>query len=143
MIVFNLSCNRAHQFEGWFGSADDFAAQAQAGNIACPICGSVEIEKQLSAPYVNTRSSEAPEQAQVPVASAVQSLRRKFIEYLLENTENVGRRFPEEARRIHYKEAPPRSIRGVASTSEVAELQEEGIEVMAVPDLQPPPDKLH
>lgn len=145
MIVFNLSCNRAHQFEGWFGSADEFASQVQAGSIACPVCGSVKIEKQLSAPYVNTRSSApaAGESQQVAVANAAQALKQKFLEQVLGNTENVGRRFPEEARRIHYKESPARAIRGTASTREVVELKEEGIDIMAVPDLHALPEKLH
>ena len=145
MIVFNLSCNRAHQFEGWFGSADDFASQAEAGSIACPVCGSVKIEKQLSAPYVNTRSSvsAAGESQQVAVANAAQALKQKFLEHVLSNTENVGRRFPEEARRIYYKESPERAIRGTASTREVVELKEEGIDIMALPDLHALPEKLH
>lgn len=143
MIVFNLACNRAHQFEGWFGSADDFTSQAEAGSIACPVCGSVKVEKQLSAPYVNTRSSEGDEARQVTVANAGQALRQKFIEHVLNNTENVGRRFPEEARRIHYKESPERAIRGTASTREVVELQDEGIDILAVQDLHAIPDKLH
>lgn len=144
MIVFNLSCSRAHQFEGWFGSADDFASQAEAGSIACPVCGSVKIEKQLSAPYVNTRSSSpGTESQQVSVANAAQALKVKFLEHVLNNTENVGRRFPEEARRIHYKESPERPIRGTASTKEVGELKEEGIDIMAVPDLHAVPEKLH
>jgi hypothetical protein len=145
MIVFNLSCNRAHQFEGWFGSADDYMSQAEAGSIACPVCGSVKIEKQLSAPYVNTRSaaSAASETQQVAVANAAQALKQKFLEHVLSSTENVGRRFPEEARRIHYKESPERPIRGTASTREVVELKEEGIDVMAVPGLHTPPEKLH
>jgi hypothetical protein len=144
MIVFNLSCSRAHQFEGWFGSVDDFASQAEAGSIACPVCGSVKIEKQLSAPYVNTRSSApAPESQQVSVANAAQALKVKFLEHVLNNTENVGRRFPEEARRIHYKETAERPIRGTASTKEVVELKEEGIDIMAVPDLHAVPEKLH
>jgi hypothetical protein len=145
MIVFNLSCNRAHQFEGWFGSADEFASQAEAGSIACPVCGSVKIQKQLSAPYVNTRSTVAPtsESQQVAVANAAQVLKQKFLEHLLHNSEDVGRRFPEEARRIHYKEAPERAIRGTASAREVVELKDEGIDIMAVPELQALPEKLH
>jgi hypothetical protein len=145
MIVFNLSCEKAHRFEGWFGSAGDFESQAEAGSIACPVCGSVEIEKQLSAPYVKTRSTAqaADESQPVAVANAAQMLRQKFVEHVVNNTEFVGRRFPEEARRIFYKEAPERAIRGTASGQEVVELKEEGIDVLAVPDLPGTPDKVH
>ena len=116
MIVFDLACDNNHPLEGWFGSADDFALQAKAGDIACPVCGSVEVARQLSAPYVNTRSGSTPadESQIVPVANAAQELKKKFIEHVLSNTEDVGQRFPEEARRIFYKEAPERAIRGTA-----------------------------
>ena len=144
MIVFNLSCHKSHRFEGWFGSADEFTSQAEAGDIACPVCGSVEIEKQLSAPYVNTRSTSGADDARpVTVANAAQMLRQKFIEHVLDSTENVGRRFPEEARRIFYKEIPERAIRGTATGKQVAELKEEGIDVLAVPDIAAAPEKLH
>ena len=145
MIVFNLACNNHHGFEGWFGTADDFAQQAKAGDIACPVCGSMEVARQLSAPYVNTRSGGkgADEAHVVTVANAAHDLRKKFIEHVLSNTEDVGRRFPEEARRIFYKEAPERAIRGTASSQEVGELTQEGIDVMAIPGTPALPGKLH
>jgi len=145
MIVFDLACDNNHPFEGWFGSADDFALQAKAGEIACPVCGSVEVTRQLSAPYVNTRSSgnQAGETHMVSVANAAQELKKKFIEHVLSSTEDVGQRFPEEARRIFYKEAPERAIRGTASSREVGELKEEGIDVMAIPGTLTLPEKLH
>jgi hypothetical protein len=145
MIVFDLTCDNSHLFEGWFGSADDFALQAKAGDIACPVCGSVEITRQLSAPYVNTRSGskQADESQMVSVANAAQELKKKFIEHVLSNTQDVGHRFPEEARRIFYKEAPERAIRGTASSQEVSELKEEGIDVMAIPVVPALPEKLH
>ena len=145
MIVFDLACDNNHPFEGWFGSADDFALQAKAGYIACPVCGSVDITRQLSAPYVNTRSGSKPtdESQMVSVANAAQELKKKFIEHVLSNTVDVGQRFPEEARRIFYKEAPERAIRGTASSQEVGELKEEGIDVMAIPVTPRLPEKLH
>jgi hypothetical protein len=145
MIVFDLTCDKNHQFEGWFGSAEDFTAQANAGDIACPVCGSVEVTRRLSAPYVNTRSagSQADESQMVSVANAAQELKKKFIEHVMNNTEDVGRRFPEEARKIFYKEAPERAIRGTASTHEVGALKDEGIDVMAIPGTPPLPEKLH
>jgi hypothetical protein len=145
MIVFDLACDNNHSFEGWFGSADDFALQANAGYIACPVCGSVEVTRQLSAPHVNTRSGGNPadESQIVSVANAAQELRKKFIEHVLSSTEDVGHRFPEEARKIFYKETPERAIRGTASSQEVGQLKEEGIDVMAIPGTPALPEKLH
>jgi hypothetical protein len=145
MIVFNLACDNNHPFEGWFGTADDFALQAKAGDIACPVCGSVEVTRQLSAPYVNTRSGnkQADESHRVAVANAAQELKKKFIEHVLSSTEDVGHRFPEEARKIFYKETPERAIRGTASSQEIGQLKEEGIDVMAIPGTPALPEKLH
>lgn len=144
MIVFDLSCEKSHRFEGWFGSADDFAVQVRGGSIACPLCGSLDIARQLSAPYVSTRASEPSQEPQpVMVANAARLLHKKFIEYVLQNTEDVGRHFPDEARRIFYKEVAERAIRGTASMKEVIELKEEGIDVLAVSGIPVPPKTLH
>ena len=145
MIVFDLACDNNHPFEGWVGSADDFDLQAKAGDIACPVCGSVDVTRQLSAPYVNTRSGNRPddESQMVSVANAANELKKKFVEHVLSNTEDVGPRFPEEARRIFYKETPARAIRGTASNQEVGEMKEEGIDVMAIPGTLALPEKLH
>lgn len=149
MIVFNLSCGNDHRFEGWFSSADDFTVQAGNGAVSCPVCGSSQVARQLSAPYVNTGKSapadvpaRASHDAAVGVASSAALLREKFVEFVLKNTEDVGNRFPEEARRIHYKESAERPIRGKASTDEVSALREEGIDILALPSLAAP-DKLH
>ncbi|HYN26754.1 MAG TPA: DUF1178 family protein, partial [Burkholderiales bacterium] len=139
MIVFDLSCEKSHRFEGWFGSADDFAVQARGGSIACPLCGSIDIARQLSAPHVSTRGSEPSQEPQpVMVANAAALLHKKFIEYVLHSTEDVGRRFPDEARRIFYKEVAERAIRGTASMKEVIELKEEGIDVLTVSGIPVP-----
>jgi hypothetical protein len=144
MIVFNLSCEHDHRFEGWFGSADDFDGQTKRGAVACPVCGSVEISRRLSAPYVNTRSDARSEAMQsVTTANSAEMLRRRFIEFVLKNTEDVGPKFAEEARRIHYQEVPERAIRGQASQQDVTELGQEGIDVLAVPGVPTPPDRMH
>ena len=144
MIVFNLSCEKDHRFEGWFRSADDFALQVKDGGIACPLCGSLDIVKQLSAPYVSARGSEAPQEPHsVMVANAARSLHQKFIEFVLQNTEDVGARFTDEARRMFYKEVAERAIRGTASIKEVNELKEEGIDVLAVLGFPVPPETRH
>ena len=145
MIVFDLTCDNSHSFEGWFGCADDFALQAKAGDIACPVCGSIDITRELSAPHVKTQtgSVSADPSHMVSVANAAHELKRKFIEYVLSHTEDVGHRFPEEARKMYYKEAQERAIRGTASGQEVSELKEEGIDVMAIPGAAALPEKLH
>jgi hypothetical protein len=144
MIVYNLACDNAHRFEGWFSSAEGFDAQSIAGLLSCPVCGSVDIVRQPSAPYVSTRGPEETEvQLQAETTDLVEVVRRRFIEHVIRKSEDVGNRFPEEARRIHYREVPVRSIRGQASRSEVDELREEGIEVLSIPGLPVPPDQLH
>ena len=146
MIVFNLACEQSHSFEGWFGSAADMATQQTRGLLACPVCGSAKIEKQLSAPRLNLlpAGTMAPQSEGAvtarPTASSTtvalspeQAQLREIIRHVVENTEDVGQSFPEEARRIHYREAPARSIRGVASRQEAEALTEEGIAVAQLP----------
>jgi hypothetical protein len=144
MVVYNFLCDKEHRFEGWFASTDEFAVQERDGGIACPVCGSSAIVRQPSAPYVNTRAGQSADHTpSAPTPEAIEWLREKFVEHVLKNTEDVGRRFPEEARRIHYQETPARSIRGKASSEEVDALRDEGIEVHALPGLPVPPDQLH
>jgi hypothetical protein len=145
MKVLNLRCTHDHGFEGWFSSEDDFQAQNQRGAIECPSCGDNSITRLPSAPRLNISGARAPESISAaagppaPVnlpagpAEALQSMWRQAVKRVLANTEDVGDRFPEEARRIHYGETGHRGIRGQASAQERAELAEEGIEVMALP----------
>jgi len=144
MIVYDLLCDNAHRFEGWFASPDAFSHQHDAGQLACPMCGSSSVQKQPSAPYVQTgASASASEQAVLAHPELLETMRKKFVEFVLQHTEDVGGRFAEEARAIHYKEAPERAIRGQASAQDTKELQEEGIEVFALPVPVLPKDKLH
>jgi hypothetical protein len=134
--VFNLSCEQQHAFEGWFASADAFEAQMTGGRVQCPFCGSTAISKALSAPRLNLGAEPPQQQRQVaamPTAEQLQALFLKMAREIVANTEDVGERFAEEARRIHYKEAPERGIRGVTSKDEADALEEEGIKVMPVP----------
>ena len=139
MIVFNLTCDNRHSFEGWFASTADFERQQQTALLNCPVCGSNQVVKALHAPYVNTGSAPVPTEAQRPVKEGekqyanVADEMTHLIEHLIANTEDVGDAFPEEARRIHYNEAPERKIRGNASFEEVKDLREEGIEIVALP----------
>lgn len=141
MKVFDLACCRGHRFEGWFASAADFDAQTARGLIECPLCGSVEIAKQLSAPRINLGATPprvadaAPARAAAPAAPdpALHALLLATSRKLAAQTENVGARFADEARAIHLEEAPRRAIRGVASGHEIEELLDEGIAVLPLP----------
>jgi hypothetical protein len=135
MKVLNLRCAEEHGFEGWFGSEDDFAAQLAGGKLACPLCGSTAIERLPSAPRIQLARNSAP----VPEASVatsqvtLQSQWLRAVRHVMATTEDVGERFAEEARRIHYGEVEERGIRGRASHEEAEALREEGIEVAALP----------
>ena len=140
MIVYDLICAQQHRFEGWFGSAEDFSRQRGDALIRCPMCDDAEIERRPSA---NIQVGRAPIPApETPLPGAerkdaaaangdAQAL--KLIRRLIAETENVGRAFPEEVRKIHYEEAPKRGIRGQATHEEADSLREEGIEFMALP----------
>jgi len=133
--VFNLHCEQGHAFEGWFASVEAFDAQLAGGQLQCPVCGSTAISKALSAPRLNLGA--APQQqrqvAAMPTAEQMQALFLKMAREIVASTEDVGEKFAEEARRIHYKEAPERGIRGVTSKDEAEALEEEGIKVMPMP----------
>ena len=146
MKVFNLRCTNDHAFEGWFGSEADYAGQQERGLIECPLCGTHEITRLPSAPRLNLSSPREPGSpaaagssvaaAPAPVAAgapALQQLYLQAVRRILDTTEDVGPRFAEEARRIHYGEADARGIRGQASAAESEALREEGIEVMPLP----------
>lgn len=134
--VFNLRCAQDHAFEGWFGSADDFASQQERGLLTCPLCGSIEVRRAPSAPYIGSSAHPAESQKQpsaMPTPAQMQAMLVKMAREMVANTEDVGERFAEEARRIHYKEAQERGIRGVASRDEARALEDEGIQVMPLP----------
>ena len=132
MKVFDLCCDAEHLFEGWFASQDQFDAQLLAGKIGCPLCGSAVIRRRPSAARLNLGPSTAVAAAMPDPAQLQTAFVRAAIQ-VIANTEDVGERFAEEARRIHYKEVPERGIRGVATRSEAQELEEEGVRVMAFP----------
>ena len=133
MIVYDLICAHQHRFEGWFSSAEDYASQRDGKAIRCPICDDVAVERRPSANVVVSRDA-APGEARKEVAVAggdAEAL--KVLRRLIAQTENVGRAFPEEARKIHYDEAPKRGIRGQATHDEAEELREEGIDFLSLP----------
>ncbi len=131
MISFNLRCKNDHEFEGWFKNSDAFEAQNSSRQIACPSCGSKKVERALSAPNVSTARGQdlpTPEQAK-KLRTALRNLRKQ-----VESThEDVGRNFPEEARKIHYGERERREIYGEATADEARDLVEEGVPVAPLP----------
>jgi hypothetical protein len=141
MKVFDLCCDAGHLFEGWFKSQDDFDAQERGGRIGCPLCGSALIRRRPSAPRLNLGMHAQPEPP-APEAQ-VQSALVQAARELIANTEDVGNRFAEEARRIHYKEVPERGIRGIASRAEAHELAQEGIRIVAFPYPELAKETLH
>lgn len=141
MKVLNLRCAHGHAFEGWFGSLEEFDSQLQRELIECPVCGDKAIVKGLSAPRLNlgaARPPEAPSAAPAspaaapPAEHANQAAARwmRGLREVLARTEDVGERFAEEARRMHYGEAEERGIRGQATRAEAEALMEEGVAVM-------------
>lgn len=164
MKVLNLRCSRLHSFEGWFACEDDFQDQSRRGLIACPMCADTGIQKMPSAPRLNLgghpvpeanpgRDDMAPSSAKPVVTGemarindsesmtmpepgpAAQAAFLTALRQVVAATEDMGPRFAEEARRMHYGEIEARSIRGRASAREAIELLEEGIDVVALPML--------
>ena len=146
MKVLNLQCAHQHEFEGWFGSEDDFASQLARGLVSCPLCGDARIEKKLSAPRLNLRTGRGEDAAPAagttvalsnhamnPELASLQARMLQALREVVANTEDVGERFADEARAMHHGEAAHRQIRGQASPQEALELMEEGIDVIALP----------
>jgi hypothetical protein len=151
MKVYNLACPLDHRFEGWFASEEDCLAQQDKGMLACPVCDSTEITRMPSAPHIAKSTSTDLAISKTESASLsgdvvaltgndhshleaqVQAAFLKGMRDLMGRSEDVGSSFAEEARKIHYKEAPERSIRGQTTLDEAEALRDEGIEVMAVP----------
>jgi hypothetical protein len=131
MKVIDLRCHNGHGFEGWFASDDDFLDQNGRQLIACPLCADTVIVRLPSAPRLNLSGAreDAPATA-VATQPDPQAQWLKAIRHVLANTEDVGERFADEARRIHYGEAAERGIRGQATAGEREALHDEGIEVM-------------
>tara|TARA_Y100000815_G_C13283609_1_gene477919 strand:- start:629 stop:1090 length:462 start_codon:yes stop_codon:yes gene_type:complete len=148
VIRFSLHCDQAHEFEIWFGSNSDFDSQKQRGLVNCPVCGSTHVEKSLMAPAVarSDKGKPAPvapvpgEPPTAPVAmdparAEMMAAIREMVRQVRTSAEDVGDRFPTEARKIHYGEAKERGIIGKANPEEARKLLEEGISVMPLPNL--------
>ena len=156
MIRYSLNCERGHNFESWFQDSTAYDKQAEHGLVTCPHCGSAKVEKAIMAPRLSVTAKKrgapvaapaapaaAPETPSAPAPVAMispqeQQLRSKLKElrdHLTKNADNVGAKFPEEARKMHYGEIEHRSIYGVASPEEAKEMAEEGIEFHPLPIL--------
>jgi hypothetical protein len=141
MIVFNLRCENSHRFEGWFASSEDFEQQLEGKLVACPLCGSAGVVRLPHTSHIRTGGKDRGRTPGVSPAGTVSQqyanvgseLLARLVAHVVENTEDVGAAFPEEARKIHYRELPDRRIRGTASREEVEALKDEGIEVVALP----------
>jgi hypothetical protein len=152
MIRYALTCSNAHTFDAWFRSAEDFDAQRERGLLSCPTCGDGAVAKALMAPAVVSRRAPPAERAVPPAvrpgpsgavpaalpspetAEMVERLRALKAE-LLKGSEDVGGRFAEEARRIHYGESPARTVHGQASLDDARALVEEGVGILPLPVL--------
>ena len=148
MIVYDLHCPDGHRFEGWFGSAKDFASQRKRGMLSCPTCGGTGIERGLSAPRLNMGAQEprkvpqkTPDMEGKDPFAMAQMLYSRMLDEILTKSEDVGAKFPEEARKIYYQESPGRAIRGQATQEEHDALVDEGIPVARFPI--PPANRLN
>ena len=144
MIIYDLSCNKEHRFEGWFASSEAFDQQVLTKQLNCPVCGSYNIRRIPSAPHLSSECSaqNQPNPQQTPLTPApltteinldqAVSLYRQAVQFLLQSSEDVGARFAEEARKIHQEEVPYKSIHGQATKDDVEQLRDEGIDVLQI-----------
>ena len=140
MKVLDLQCAQGHGFEGWFASEEDFVAQKARSLVCCPLCGDADVLKKLSAPRLNLSSNRSTQSQEESPSTAVALAKPQSAEQmaawlelsrkLVANTTDVGDRFAEEARKIHYGEVPEHAIRGQATVKETRELIDEGIAVL-------------
>lgn len=137
MIRYQLHCEAGHEFEGWFSSSADYDDQAASGMLSCPLCNSTRVGKSVMAPSVATarKNEERQQVAMNSQRTAMMQAMREMVRAIKANSEDVGERFAEEARRIHYGEAEARGIMGQAVADDVAALIDEGIEIMPLPSL--------
>ena len=151
MIRYNLRCEHDHAFDSWFQSSSAYDSQVKRKLVTCPVCGSAKVEKAIMAPQIVSkkgRKSPGPAPAAPADANASEStpllmaqereLRAKLKElrdHIVKNADNVGERFPNEARKMHYGDIEHRPIYGEASPDEARALIDEGVEVSPLPVL--------
>ena len=150
MIRYSLRCERGHAFESWFQSSSAYDSQHKRGLVACPMCESTKVDKAIMAPRIarKGKSKSAPEPVAAPAEDTAStslvmapqerellSKLRELRDHVLKNADDVGKKFPEEARKMHYGDIEQRAIYGEATTEEARSLVDEGIEVAALPVL--------
>jgi hypothetical protein len=142
MIRYDLICPHGHAFEGWFSSSAAFDEQRDLGQIPCPICGAVNIDRAIMAPNVSTsRRQKKIADTQAKALERVSDVADKIRRHITETCEDVGANFAEEARAIHYGEKAERGIYGRATPEQAAALQDEGVSAVALPDSLAPESK--
>ncbi len=155
MIRYALVCDRKHEFEAWFNNSTDYDKQAKRRLVTCPICESTKVDKAIMAPAISTSKKRkaaapapdaaAPQPVNTPVAmlspqeTEMRAKLKELRDHLTRNADNVGKKFPDEARKMHYGDIEHRSIYGEASTDEAKKMLDEGIEFHPLPTL--PDDK--
>jgi len=149
VIAYTLACEAGHDFESWFASSNAYEAQVKRGLVSCPICGSAKVGKALMTPSLGRGDRNKPAPVSEPSAPSptrpvamfsekerqLRDMIRALRKHVAENSDYVGRRFPEEARQMHNGEIEHRSIWGEASAEEAKELVEEGVQVQPLPPL--------
>src|SRR5664280_2489135 len=153
MIHYNLRCERGHAFESWFQSSSAYESQEKRKLVNCPVCGSAKVERAIMAPQiVSKKGRESAEAAPAPATTAevaapastpllmaqereLRAKLKELREHIVKNADNVGERFPNEARKMHYGDIEHRPIYGEASPDEARSLIEEGVEVSPLPVL--------
>ncbi len=152
MIIYDLICEHEHSFEGWFKSTEDYNRQLAEQMLCCPMCESSQVRKVPTASFVVTRDTHnsrnsASSESMKPIENNVkqQTIAKlsQLASYLIKNTEDVGRNFTEETKKMHYGETEQKSIRGQATLEEVKEMNEEGIDIIALPGTIIEKDKLN
>ena len=149
MIKYALVCEKSHSFESWFPDSESFERLARRGLVACPECDSTRVSKALMAPAVlGAKKAQTAAEATPPANVALfderqqrlRELAKELRQEIIAKTDDVGRRFPDEARAIHAGDAPVRSIRGQATVEEAKALLDEGVGVLPIPHV---PDELN
>ena len=146
MIRYSLACEAAHSFESWFRDGAAYDEQRERGLLTCPVCGSIKVEKAIMAPQVARKDREAapptseaatpaPVALLTPEQTQLRAKLRELRELMTQNSDNVGDKFAQEARRMHFGEIEHRPIHGEANREEVSALLDDGIEVMPLPGL--------
>jgi hypothetical protein len=142
LIRYDLICAKGHEFDGWFSDSAAYDKQSKRGQISCTACGVNKIEKQIMAPSIPGKANRKSESSQQmvagpidPRAAAMMQMMRDYRKHVTENSENVGDKFADEARKIHFKESKERSIYGVTTPDDAKALIDEGIEVHPIPRL--------